>query len=74
MAAWVKRLDDKELICFFCHNLFLYFDPMSKMAVWKERLGGTGFRSADQPEPWVLDGDWYRLQIEKLSLSVGDGY
>ena len=42
LAAWVKRLDDKELICFSCHNLFLYFDPMSKTAVWKERLGGTG--------------------------------
>ena len=23
---------------------------MSRMAVWKERLGGTGFGSADQPE------------------------
>ena len=22
----------------------------------------------------LLEGDWYRLQIEKLSLSVGDGY
>ena len=36
-----------------CHNLFLYFDPMSRMAVWKERLGGTGFGSADQPERWA---------------------
>ena len=56
MAAWVKRLDDKELICFSCHYLFLYFDSMSKMAVWKERLGGTGFRSADQPEHWAWTG------------------
>ena len=26
---------------------------MSRMAVWKERLGGTGFGSADQPEHWA---------------------
>jgi hypothetical protein len=49
----VERLDDKELICFSCHNLFLYFDTMSRMAVRKERLGGTGFGSADQPEHWA---------------------
>ena len=53
MAAWVDRLDDKELICFSCHNLFPYFDLMSRMAVWKEQLGGTGFGSADQPEHWA---------------------
>ena len=30
---------------------------MSRMAVWKERLGGTGFGSADQPEKWAwMDG------------------
>ena len=45
LAAWVERLDDKELICFSCHTLFLHFDPMSR---WKERLGGTVFGSADQ--------------------------
>ena len=33
--------------------MLLYFDPMSRMAVWKERLGGTGFGSADQPEHWA---------------------
>ena len=49
MAAWVDRLDDKEFICFSCHNLFPYFDLMSRMAVWKEQLGRTGFGSADQP-------------------------
>ena len=53
LAAWVDRLDDKELICLFCHHLFRYFDPMSRMAVRKERLGGTGFGSADQPEHWA---------------------
>jgi len=32
---------------------------MSKMAVWKERLGGTGFRNADQPEHWAwTDQRW----------------
>ena len=30
--------------------MFPYFDLMSRMAVWKEQLGGTGFGSADQPE------------------------
>jgi hypothetical protein len=49
----VERLDDKEIICFFCHYLFLYFDPMSRMAVRKERLGVTGCGSADQPEHWA---------------------
>ena len=33
--------------------MLLYFDPMSGMAVRKERLGGTGFGSADQPEHWA---------------------
>ena len=50
MAAWVERLDDKELICFSCHNLFPYFDPMSRMAVWKEQLGGIEFI-------WLVDSD-----------------
>jgi hypothetical protein len=53
LAAWVERLDDKELICFFCHNLFPYFDLTSRMAVWKEQLGGNGFGSTDQPEHWA---------------------
>ena len=39
------RLDDKELICFSYCALFLYFDPMSRMAVWKQRFG-----SDDQAE------------------------
>ena len=50
MAAWVKRLDDKELVLFSCPNLFPYFDLPSRMAAWKEQPGGTGFGSADQPE------------------------
>ena len=33
--------------------MFLYFDPMSRVAVRKERLGGTGFGSADQLEHWA---------------------
>ena len=44
LAALVDRLDDKELIC---------FDPMSRMAVWKQRLGGARFGSADQAEYWA---------------------
>ena len=73
MAAWVKRLDDKELICFSCHNLFLYFDPMSKMAVWKERLGGTGFGSADQPEHWAWTDQRWLMDSDALSSKMADG-
>ena len=63
----MERLDDKELICFSCHNLFLYFDPMSRMAVWKERLGGTGFGSADQLEHWVWTDRRWLMDSDALS-------
>ena len=53
MVALVDRLDDKELICFSCYGLIRYFDPMSRMAVWKQRLGGARFGSADQAEYWA---------------------
>ena len=53
LVALVDRLDDKELICFSCYALVLYFDPMSRMAVWKQRLGGARFGSADQAEYWA---------------------
>ena len=43
------------------------------MAVWKERLGGTGFGSADQPEHWartdrskarwLMDSDALRMKV-----------
>ena len=42
LAAWVDRLDDKEFICFSCHNLFPYFDLMSRMAVWKDSSEALG--------------------------------
>ena len=53
LVALVDRLDDKGLICFSCYALVLYFDPMSRMAVWKQRLGGARFGSADQAEYWA---------------------
>ena len=53
LVALVDRLDDKELICFSCYALVLYFDPMPRMAVWKQRLGGARLGSADQAEYWA---------------------
>ena len=45
---------------------------MSRMAVWKERLGGTGFGSADQPEhrAWTDRKMAYGLKCAELK---GDG-
>ena len=45
---------------------------MSRMAVWKERLGGTGLGSADQPEhrAWTYRKMAYGLKCVKLK---GDG-
>jgi hypothetical protein len=43
LVALVEQQDDKELICFSCYTLFLYFDPMSRMAVWSQRLRGAQF-------------------------------
>jgi hypothetical protein len=53
LVALVDRLDDKELICFSCYALFLYFDPMSRMEIWKQRLRGARFGNADQAEYWA---------------------
>jgi hypothetical protein len=70
LAAWADRLDDKELICFSCHNLFPYFDLMSRMAVWKEQLGGTGFGSADKPEHWAWTDRRRLMDSDALSPKV----
>jgi len=47
LVALVEQQDDKELICFSCYTLFLYFDPLSRMAVWSQWLKGARFGSAD---------------------------
>ena len=40
---------------------------MSRMAVWKERLGGTGFGSADQLEHWVWTDRRWLMDSDALS-------
>ena len=46
--TWDKFVSS-VIICFF-----ISIQAMSRMAMRKERLRGTGFGSADQPEHWAL--------------------
>ena len=64
MVALVDGLDDKELICFSCYALFLCFNPMSRMVVWKQRLRGARFGSADQAEYWAGYGVSNAMSLE----------
>ena len=66
----MERLDDKELICFSCHDLFPYFDLTSRMAVWKEQPGGTGVGSADQSEHWAWTDRRRLMDSDALSSKV----
>ena len=43
---------------------------MSRMAVWKEQLGGTGFGSADQPEHWAWTERRRLMDSDALSPKV----
>ena len=43
---------------------------MSRMAVWKEQLGGTGFGSADQPEHWAWTDRRRLMDSDALSPKV----
>ena len=43
---------------------------MSRMAVRKERLGGTGFGSADQPEHWAWTDRRRLMDSDALSPKV----
>ena len=40
---------------------------MSRMAVWKELLGGTRFGSADQPEHWAWTNRRWLMDSDALS-------
>ena len=45
---------------------------MSRMAVWKEQLGGTGFGSADQPEHWAWTDRRRLMDSDALRSKQGD--
>jgi len=68
LAAWVERLDDKELIYFSCHNLFLHFDPMcvkdgclpgrsGLVALGSEALINQSTGLAWTDRRWLIDSD-----------------
>ena len=42
-------------------------------AVWKERLGGTGFGSADQPEHWAWTDQRWLMDSDALSSKRWNG-